>query len=143
METGNFNYSRHIYELVPTKYISYNIYKLVACDGDKILTDFIKFEDNAKRSNGYGFDVWLRIKDHEFWENCSLITGLRPTIKQNVYQGNKRKTVNNRYKPDSLILIQYSYDYKTAVVDFFNQFYTYDKFEFRYIINNHDYYLND
>jgi hypothetical protein len=142
MRTGKREYTRHIYELVPTKFTSYELYKLVELQGtSKLLTDFIKFERNAKKNKGYGFNIWLRIIDHNNWSECTLITGLRPTHKQNVFHGNKRKTENGKHKPESLILFHFLNDCRTAVVDYFNNYYTNNPFLLRDILNNHHYYI--
>ena len=140
MDTGKKLYCRYIYELVPTKFTSYELYKLVELQGKtKHLTNFIKFEQNAKKNNGYRFDVWLRIEETENFNDHTLITGLRSTNKSNVFTGNRRTMEKGKFKPQSLIIFQFLNEGKTVVVDFFNNYYINNPFLLRHLINNHAY----
>ena len=144
MKTGNYSYSRHIYYLTLDTFKTFKQYSLaIVIKGEKILPDIIRIESDQKKHKGKGFNKWLRIIDNEIKYKSTLVTGLRPTVKQNVFEGNKRKVLDNKIKPECLILIQYSNDYKTAVIDFFNGFYPYNPIALKQTILNHKYYLKD
>jgi hypothetical protein len=144
MKTDNLKYIRHLYKLLPTKHKSYKLYNLAeVTKGSKILTDLIRIENDRQFHNGKGFKTWLRIKDAETWKDSTLVTGLRPTNKVNVFEGNKCTFVENQIKKESLILIQYSKDFTKVVIDFFPYFYPYNPFVFRELLKSHKYYYKE
>ena len=143
------NYSRHIYLLDDEK-TSYKGYKLkntflqnVDDLSDAIvLPVYIRIENNRGYNDSRGCDKWLRIKDNETWETSTLVTGLRSTAESEIFEGNFASLENGRYKPESLILVQFVKETETLVIDVFKGFYLRNAFKKRFLIINHEYYYN-
>ncbi len=116
-------YSRHIYFYKPNKYRTYKEFQLFEVkNGNRILPEIIRLEKNFGKNKGTGFKTWLRIKDTQLWENSTLVTGLR-MVKSNVMEGNRATIIDDKITPESLIILQYSSDLKTLIIDYFKGFY--------------------
>lgn len=82
------------------------------------LTDVIRIEQFRGKSNSFGIDSYLRLRDCSAWSKCTIVTGLR-FYQDGSYYGDDRRGEK------SLILFHFLNDGKTLIVDYFSSFYPY------------------
>lgn len=142
MATNGAKYTRGIYRILDNTYKSYELYQLTgATDENPLLTEQIRIEKNRQYNNGKGFPDWLVIQDQTKWSKCTRVTGLRPTRIQNVFEGNQPVHKNNKLKPESLILVQFSEDRTTAVIDIFYKYYPYGQQLLNAMLTKHEFHI--
>lgn len=131
---NRLGYTRHVYE-VSSVQKSNLCYKIVEVyNGTKQLTDIVRIEKYRGYSNSKFNENYFRIKDNPYWKDCTMLTGLRETLKPNVFYGD---SIQNK---KSLILFQLSDDKTTLIIDVFKGFYPTQKTLNR-IIKHHNYEL--
>lgn len=132
---NRLNYVRHIYK-VDSVQKSNAYYKLDDYyNGSKQLTEFVRIERFRGYSNSKKNDTYFSIKDNPLWKDCTMLTGLRKTLKPNVFYGDSIQSKK------SLILFQLSDDKTTLVIDVFNRFYPKNQSLLSSMIKNHNYEL--
>jgi hypothetical protein len=155
MRTGNKDYLRAIYTLD----ISYNNtvkakqYILVEKNNyliDEILQERIKIEkDNGFHDRSRQFEYWLYFRNDTNWSRC-FKTGLAKTSLKYVFEGNVSEpiilnTKNNKGKdwenPKHFILLQFSENSETIIIDLFKEFYPFKKAFVDLIVKEHQFYL--
>ncbi len=119
--TGNQPaYIRHTYK-VTNDLKSYTVYKLAEVIGNKnLLTDIIRIETYQGKSNASNIIEYLRLKTTTNWNTSELVTGLRPTAKTGLFQGNR---VNKETHKKTLLLFTFSTDRQTLFIDVYRGFY--------------------
>ncbi|WP_203229473.1 hypothetical protein [Aureibaculum marinum] len=146
MKTGNLKYTRKIYKLdsvsIGNKYRTYKTNK-----PNNLFTNIIRIEkDNGYHDRSRFFEHWLYFRNDTNWKRCTK-TGLAKTVKPNVYEGNiseliKLKTKNHKGKDweneKHFLIVQFSIDFKTIVVDIFQNFYPRSKILIEHLINEHN-----
>lgn len=121
--TGNTpQYIRHTYK-VTSELKSYTIYELVEVVGNKnLLTDILRIEKFQCKSNATNIEKYLRLRTTSNWSKSELITGLRPTIKENLFYGDWRRLENSN-PIKTLIMFSFSKDKQTLIIDVYRGFY--------------------
>lgn len=156
MKTGNLEYKRNFYVLVnENKEGTIKDYKIIfnpILDDKSLFTEIVRIEkDNDFHDRSRFFDYWIYFRNDTNWKRCSK-TGLAITNKKFVVEGNISETVklttkNHKGKdfenPKHLVLVQFSDDLKTIVVDIFKDFYPRDKKLIELIIKEHYFVFND
>tara|TARA_R100000935_G_C2838463_1_gene169583 strand:- start:1286 stop:1708 length:423 start_codon:yes stop_codon:yes gene_type:complete len=140
MKTDN-KYTRHLFQLEPNKF-HYNLYKLhFILNGNNAITETVKIEPNRKFNNGTGFNNWLILKDQKFWDKCKCKTGLRPIKKENCFYGDLLNNLPNGNINRSLVIVQFSKDNSTMVLDYFKGLDPINNVNRFNIFNNHKFYM--
>lgn len=140
MTTDNIKYSRHIYKKLDKSFESYKEFELFKIvKGKCMLPRTIRIEKNWGKNKSKNIKTWLRIKDSDLWGNCTLVTGLRKGLKNNVFEGNRAILIENELKPESLILLQYSNSCKTLTIDYFKGFYPLNPRTRQRLVNTHNF----
>ena len=156
MKTGNLEYSRKFYTLFSEcqngLIKDYQIKFSSKLDDKSIFTEIVRIEkDNGYHEKSKDFDYWFYLRNDTNWKRCSK-TGLAITNKKFVVEGNisqsiKLTTKNHKGKdfenPKHLVLLQFSVDLKTIVVDIFKDFYPRDHKLIELIIKDHYFVFND
>lgn len=129
------DFVRHIYlrSDVLNSYDKYTISNRLEIGKTK-LSDLIRLEPFKGKSNATGINTYLRTTEGGKWAK-KPITGLRPHKKKFVFYG------DHLVRKKSLLIIQYSEDRKTLIIDYFNSFYPLNPTLRTELLNNHDYFL--
>jgi hypothetical protein len=155
MRTGNKEYLRTVYVLdtssnntdTKREYIlaKKNNYLI-----DEILKERIKIEkDNGFHDRSRQFEYWLYFRNDTNWSRC-FKTGLANTSIKYLFEGNVSEPVvlnikTNKGKdwenPKHFILLQFSKNSDTVIIDLFKEFYPFKKALIRSIIKEHEFYL--
>lgn len=115
-------YIRHTYK-VSSELKSYTIYELVEVVGNRnLLTDILRIEKFQCKSNSTNIEKYLRLRTTSNWSKSELITGLRPTIKENLFYGDWRRLENSN-PIKTLIMFSFSKDSQTLIIDVYRGFY--------------------
>lgn len=83
-----------------------------------LLTDVLRIENYNGKSNAKGIQKYLRLRTSTSWVNSEKVTGLRPTAKKRVFEGNR--LVNGKR---NLLVFVFSEDFKTLRIDVYRSFY--------------------
>lgn len=143
MKTDNYKFTRHLFEIVSTDF-KYNLYKLQQLlNGNNSLPDIVRIEGFRKLSQGTGFNELLIIKDQSHWNKCKLSTGMRPLTKKNCFYGDIRQMAPNGKPIKSFLIVQYDSSRETLVIDYFKNFYPFQKELRSLITDNHNYYFEN
>lgn len=142
METNGIKFTRHVYnKLKGTDW--HTAYELIKNSIEKpILPSFIKIENNLGFNNSKGINHWLCVYNIPNWKYGTRVTGLRPTYKNNVLEGNLINPDSVKPTPGSLIFFEFSRNNELLIIDVFKDFYTVDPFEFRMILGTHRFILS-
>jgi hypothetical protein len=155
MKTGNKEFIRAIYVLDTSsnntdKKSEYIIDKKNSSLVDKILKERIKIEkDNGFHERSRYFEYWLYFRNDTNWCRC-LKTGLAKTSINYVFEGNisepiilKNKNLKGKdhENPKHFILLQFSENYETVIIDLFKDFYPFKKALIELIIKEHTFHL--
>ena len=154
MRTGNKDYLRAIYTL-DTSYSNTDKtkqYVLAEKNNylvDEILKNRIKIEkDNGFHDTSRLFEYWLYFRNDTNWNRC-FKTGLAKTSLKYVFEGNISepvilKTKNHKGKdwenPKHFILLQFSENSETIIIDLFKEFYPFKKALIQLIVKEHKFY---
>jgi hypothetical protein len=116
------DFIRHTYTAT-SELKSYTVYKLVKTTGMKdLLTYLLRIEKCRGKSNSTANNDYLRLRTATNWFDSKLITGLRPTIKENLFYGEWRKTEkSNTVK--TLLIFSFSKNKNKLVIDVYRGFY--------------------
>jgi hypothetical protein len=117
------DYIRHTYK-VKNELKSYMVYELDVVTGNKnLLTDILRIEKFQGKSNSTIINDYLRLRTATSWNKSELITGLRPTIKGNLFYGDWRKQDNLGYPIKTLLTFSFSKDRQILFLDVYSGFY--------------------
>lgn len=156
MKTGNLEYLRSVYSFVSSNkgkdtndpetfrdYLLTDKSKLNECN---LLTEKIRIErDNGYHRRSRFFEYWLYFRDETNWKRCTK-TGLAITNKKLVFAGDIPELINLNQKNEKgkewenakhFIIIEFSPDTKTIVLDVFKNFYPQKKELIPLIIKEH------
>jgi hypothetical protein len=155
MRTGNKDFIRAIYVLdinfnnTETKR-EYVIQEKINFQLDNVLKERIKIEkDNGFHDRSRQFDYWLYFRNDTNWSRC-FKTGLGKTSLKYVFEGNVSEpiilnTKNTKGKdwenPKHFILLQFSGNSETVIIDLFKEFYPFKKALIDLIVKEHQFYL--
>lgn len=122
--TGNHpQYIRHTYKVIK-ELKSYSIYDLVEVTGNKnLLTAVIRIEKYFGKSNASNINDYLRLRTSTNWSTSEQVTGLRPTIKQSLFYGDRTTTDLTGLKKRTLLLFTFLTDRQTLFIDVYRGFY--------------------
>lgn len=142
MQVIGKEYTRALFTLTNDKFKTYWEYSLnnIICGTSDIYTSAIRIEKQRGFNNSTNIDYWLVIKDKDKWSHCTRLTGLRAIKKGRAFYGDQKEP--NKGKPKSLLILQFSEDYKMLTVDYFPNFYPYAPKERATTFNAHSYYFN-
>jgi hypothetical protein len=155
MRTGNKDYLRAIYTLDTSykntdKIKQYILVKKNNYLIDKILKERIMIEkDNGFHDRSRQFDYWLYFRNDTNWSRC-FKTGLGKTSLKYVFEGNVSEpiilnTKNIKGKdwenPKHFILLQFSENCETVIIDLFKDFYPFKKALIELIVKEHKFYI--
>ena len=116
-------YIRHTFK-VTSELKSYSIYELENVTGNNnLLTGVIRIEKYFGKSNATNIAEYLRIRTATSWLKSEQVTGLRPTIKNGLFYGNRTYTDLTGLKKRNLLLFKFSVDRQTLIIDVFRGFY--------------------
>ena len=102
---------------------SYTVYELESCL-EQFLTTLIRIEEYRKDSNSTGIQEYLRLRDESSWNKSSLISGLRPTSKPNLFYADAEEgKINGNSK--TLIMFYFDKPKERLIVDVYKDFYPY------------------
>ena len=134
-------YTRALFALSNDRFKTYKEYTLerVICGTSHIYTPQIRIEKNRGFNKSTNINCWLVIQDADNWNRCTRLTGLRPVKKMRAHFGDQKEAAKG--KPKSLLILQFSDDYKNLVVDYFPNFYPYTPQIRATIFDAHDYYF--
>jgi hypothetical protein len=140
---NTYFFTRHIYDIVEidesnTMYFEINEVEF----GDRKCPKSVCIEPDNEKHCGTGFDKWLRFINDADHTKTELITGLRPTKLENVYEGNKAINQGNKKRPNNLILLQVLPDREIMVLDYFNNFYPKSLINREKTIERHIYHIS-
>lgn len=117
------DYIRHTFK-VTSELKSYTVYAVDEVTGNKnLLTDILRIEKFQGKSNSTIIVEYLRLRTATSWIKSELITGLRPTIKDNLFYGDWRKLGNPGYPTKTLLLFSFSKDRQILFIDVYRGFY--------------------
>lgn len=132
---GNAQFVRHIYK-VEKVLKTYTVYHLETVQqGTNQLTEKLRIELYRGYSDAAGIEYYLRLRDTGNWSSCEKVTGLRPTNRTLVFDGNRKKGSK------SLLLFQFSKDRQTLIIDVFRAFYPAHKGILTKIVQTHPYHI--
>lgn len=139
---GEIKFTRHIYNRL--KGTDWNTeYELIKNFHNKpVLPRIIRIEPNRGYNNSKGIKDWLCVYNAPNWRYGARVTGLRPTTRGNVYEGNLINPDHVKPTPGSLIFFEFSEKREILVIDVFENFYTHNPFTFRLIFDTHQFLLN-
>ena len=142
METNGVKFSRHVYSKL--KGTDWNTeYELIRNSLEKpILPPIIKIEVNRGYNNSKGIGHWLCVYNEPNWQYGNRVTGLRPTSRNNIFEGNLIKPHLDKPTPGSLVFFEFSRNNELLVIDVFKDFYTDNPFAFRLILETHKFILS-
>jgi hypothetical protein len=122
--TGNTpQYIRHTYK-VSNELKSYSVYQLAeVTDNKNLLTDILRIEKFQCKSNSTNIDDYLRLRTSTSWSKSKLVTGLRPTIKDNLFYGDWRNLDNPKLPTKTLLMFSFSNDRQLLIIDVYRGFY--------------------
>jgi hypothetical protein len=86
------------------------------------LTEILRIEKFQGKSNSTIINDYLRLRTTTSWSKSELITGLRTTIKNNLFYGDWRK-VENQNPIKTLLMFSFSEDKKILFIDVYRGFY--------------------
>ena len=151
MKTGNKEFIRAIYKLDTSSNNTETKREYIFAEKnnnlvDEVLKKRIKIEkDNGFHDRSRLFDLWLYFRNDTNWSRC-FKTGLAKTSIKYVFEGNISepiilKTKNNKGKdwenPKHFILLQFSENSGTVIIDLFKDFYPFKKALIELIIKDH------
>jgi|TARA_B110000037_G_scaffold216891_1_gene276842 hypothetical protein len=150
MKTGNIEYVRAVYYLKSSN-IDKTLIDFELLD-HKRLDEFFTKKIRIEKDNGYHdrsrfFNYWLLFRNDTNWKRC-LKTGLVKTSREFVFEGNiseelflvgKTSKGKNWENPKHFLIVQFSKDCQTLVVDLFKDFYPHKKELIEIIIDEHQY----
>lgn len=132
---GSADFVRHIYK-VEKALKTYRVYQLEATKyGPPKLTPQLRIEKFRGYSKASGIGYYLRLRDTGNWSTCEKVTGLRPTPRKGVFEGNRKA------QKKSLILFQFSPEADQVIIDVFPSFYPHHRGILQKIIKTHPYHL--
>lgn len=149
MKTGNLEYQRNFYELISEndKFKEYQIKFNANLTKESLFTEIIRIEkDNGFHLRSKDFEYWLYFRNDTNWKRCNK-TGLAFTNKKFVFEGNisqkvilAGKTANGKdwETPKHFIILQFSEDCKTIILDIFKNFYPHNTGLINRIIKEHN-----
>ncbi len=139
METNGVKFSRHVYsKLKGSK--RQTEYELIKNSLEKsILPPIINIEHPEATGKK---DNWLYVSNVPNWQYGTRVTGIIPTSRENVYEGNLIKPHLDKPTPGSLIFFEFSRNNELLVIDVFKDFYTDNPFTFRLILESHQFILS-
>ena len=136
-------YTRHIYTLVEIDELKTMFFEITEVEfGKQKCPNSVCIEPDFKKHDGNGFSTWLRFINHNDHTKSELITGLRPTNVENVFEGNKAFQKGTKIIPNNLILVQVLPDREIMVLDYFNNFYPKSNEHREKTIKRHIYYIS-
>jgi hypothetical protein len=113
------DYIRHTYK-VSHEVKTYKVYSFVEVTGNKnLLTEILRIEKFNEKSNASNIDYYLRLRTASSWGKSEKVTGLRP-FKKRSFHGNR---LNPETKKRTLLIFQFSNDWKTLFVDVYSEYY--------------------
>jgi len=127
--TGNTpQYIRHTYKVI-NELKSYTVYELIEVykinpitENKNLLTDILRIEKFQGNSNASNINDYLRLRNCSNWSKSELVTGLRPTTKENLFYGDWRKLENSN-PIKTLLIFSFSKDKQTLIIDVYRGFY--------------------
>ncbi len=127
--TGNTpQYIRHTYKVI-NELKSYTVYELIEIykinpitENKNLLTDILRIEKFQGNSNASNINDYLRLRNCSNWSKSELVTGLRPTLKENLFYGDWRKLENSN-PIKTLLMFSFSKDKQTLIIDVYRGFY--------------------
>ena len=143
---GNLKFTRHFYK-VEKALKTYCVYSLVKTVSSKtkitrartgpekllqILTDTLRIEKYNGYSKATGINFYLRLRTDSNWQRCQKVTGLRPTGRKLLFEGN---LLDNGKK--SLLLFDFNKETGGLIIDVYKDFYPYHKGQLKKIVNQH------
>tara|TARA_B100000787_G_scaffold166786_1_gene152534 strand:+ start:907 stop:1374 length:468 start_codon:yes stop_codon:yes gene_type:complete len=155
MRTGNKEYVRAIYNIdsscnntdIKREYVFAKKNNSLI---DKVLKSRIKIEkDNGFHDRSRHFDYWLYFRNDTNWSRC-FKTGLARTSIKYVFEGNVSEPIilnvkNNKGKdwenPKHFLILQFSKNSETIIIDLFKEFYPFKKALIELIIKEHKFYI--
>jgi hypothetical protein len=155
MRRGNKDYLRAIYILDTSYYNTSNAKKYILAEKnnyliDKILKERIKIEkDNGFQNSSRQFDCWLYFRNDTNWSRC-FKTGLGKTSLKYLFEGNVSEPIilntknikgKNCENPKHFILLQFSKNSETVIIDLFKDFYPFKKALIELIVKEHKFYM--
>lgn len=119
------DYIRHTYKAT-NEFKSYTVYKVVKTTGmENLLTYLLRIEQSRGKSNSTTITHSLRLRTSTNWCDSKLTTGLRPTIKANLFYGVWRKTEkSNTVK--TLLIFSFSKNRNKLFIDVYKGFYPFN-----------------
>ena len=122
--TGNTpDFIRHTYK-VTSELKSYTVYALDEVTGNKnLLTDILRIEKFQGKSNASNINDYLRLRNTTNWSKCEQVTGLRPTIKDDLFYGDWRNLDNPKLPTKTLLMFSFSKDKQILFLDVYRGFY--------------------
>ena len=113
------DYFRHTFKVVK-ELKSYTVYELVGVTGfNNLLTKTIRIEPYHGKSSATNIKEYLRLRDSNNWSKCEQVTGLRPTIREGVYYGDRQTPGVKK----SLLIFQFSKDRQSLFIEVYRSFY--------------------
>lgn len=122
--TGNTpQFIRHTYN-VSNELKSYTVYELVEVKVNKnLLTDILRIEKYQGKSKSTSIVDYLRFRTATSWSKSELITGLRPTIKDNLFFGDWRNLDNPKLPTKTLLMFTFLEKRQILIIDVYRGFY--------------------
>ena len=154
MKTGNLKYTRNFYDLdtisIDKEKRVYKI-KYRSEHTNELFTNIVKVEkDNGFHDRSRFFEYWLLFRDETNWHRCTK-TGLANTNKRFVFEGNiselvilNTKTLKGKdwENPKHFVIVQFSKDSQTLIIDIFKDFYPHKPELINLIIKDHNFIFN-
>jgi hypothetical protein len=155
MRTGGKDYLRAIYTLDTSYNNTAKAKQYILAEKnnyliDEILKERIKIEkDNGFHDRSRQFEYWLYFRNDTNWSRC-FKTGLANTSIKYVFEGNVSEpivlnTKTNKGKdwenPKHFILLQFSENSETVIIDLFKEFYPFKKSLIELIVKEHKFYI--
>jgi hypothetical protein len=155
MRTGNKEYLRAVYVLDSTSNNTDTKREYIFAEKNNYLTDqVLKERIKIEKTNGFhhrgrAFEYWLYFRNDTDWTRCYK-TGLAKTSQKYVFEGNisERIILNTKnYKgkdwenPKHFVLLQFSENSETVIIDLFKEFYPFKKTLIELIVKEHQFYI--
>ena len=148
MTTGKKEYKRVIYTFDKcNKDNTARYYQINNNSTDEVFTQKLKIEkDNGFHDRSRFFEYWLYFRNDTNWQRCRK-SGLSNTSIKNVFLGdvselmilNKKTNKGSDWQyPKQLLIVQFSKDINTIVIDCFKDFYTNKRDLVNVIIKEHE-----
>lgn len=111
------DYYSHFY-LLTHSVKSYNVFQIInqPTKAINLLTEVLRIEDFRGFSNAKGIDKYLRLRTTSNWATSEKVTGLKPTIKQNVFFG-------DRVFDSKRSLLVFVFNDNRLMIDFYDSYY--------------------